>query len=242
MGLLDGACKLLLCHGDLCNALAPSQSVGSGGGRNKGERMTITVSRSTVLQDVSDALHASGAVPSTLPDASSLQPPSQGTARLLNPLFASSMQISSSGGGRESASPGGGGAVEDGEGHGPRKELLQLLGQECVAAYSEWVPGTGEISGAEGRPKLSGRFLTWATSGCMIRGKSGRWEATVVSLSADHTEITLNGPLPCTVVHETYEYCRRLNPLLLPGSVLLAGASPLLSLTACSSRFRSAAR
>ncbi len=47
-----------------------------------------------------------------------------------------------------------------------------------------------------------------------IRGRSQRWESTVVSVSPDKGELTLSSPLPCPVVNDAYEYCQKLSPLL----------------------------
>ncbi len=48
-----------------------------------------------------------------------------------------------------------------------------------------------------------------------IRGRSTQWEGTVSSVAADGSAIFLSAPLPFDVVEDTYEYCLRLNPLLL---------------------------
>jgi hypothetical protein len=130
-------------------------------------------------QGVSEALHAGGAFPPPFLSDSGTMPrvpvSGAGTARVLNPLFVSTLHASARSGAAHAAGGVGGGggvdgvpSVEEGEGHGPRKELLQLIGQECTAAFSQWVPGPGEVSGADGRPKLSGHMLAWATPGCKV--------------------------------------------------------------------------
>jgi hypothetical protein len=70
--------------------------------------------------------------------------------------------------------------VEDGEGHGPRKELFQLLGTQATVTYSEWVSGCGEVSGDDGKPLLRGRFLQWATPGCKVSTSRRRCVVLVV--------------------------------------------------------------
>lgn len=143
----------LLLHGDLAASLTAARH---GGGDAVATHLRLLVARDLPLHDLCKALQAQlhtdsigdavaqlsargGAV--LVPDARAAI--EGGTVRILHPYF---RRVDAGGGAGAGGSVGGGGgggsdgAVEEGEGHGPRKELFAAVGTDAASAWEAWRP------------------------------------------------------------------------------------------------------
>jgi hypothetical protein len=216
--VLDAHSKVVIMYNEL--VAASRTGGGSKSGPRTHDRWSITVSRPTAWGDLQALLRTIGVplgstvrgirpsdpgTPAKRPGIiapASLETPATGSCRLLNPSYAATFKESV--GGKKS--------VEEGEGHGPRKELFQLIGSQLTASYTDWTRGCGEVSGSEGRNVLTGRFLSWAVPGAKIREPGGKWSAEIAS--ADASSLRLHAPLSVDVHNDSYEYCTPLKSAL----------------------------
>ena len=152
--VLDGATKAMLLQPTLASHAAAAN--GSG---------VVPVLKATVHRDSAfeDAFHAAVAasVLRGVPDGASPAQPrsatttaavpdalSHGTLRVVYPLF------------KTAAASGGGSSVEEGEGHGPRKEFFSMIASQLASTWlPEWM-GTGPVSGSEASTQLTGPGVT----------------------------------------------------------------------------------
>lgn len=137
--LLDGSTKSILAHRGLLLACA-------GGIGNNAPKITLTVSRANILQDSLAALLKKGAIPTPGGVSSSKH-----LSSILSPHFVSA--AGGRGGGKYAA------GVEEGEGHGPRKEFFSLVSMQFGAQFGSETVGLGLLSGSEGQDILVGKDL-----------------------------------------------------------------------------------
>lgn len=229
--LIDGVTKAALVHRKLIESCASVNGVV--------RRMPLTVSRSTAFDDAYVTLVKERVVSNDMlhdPLAETAPP----TAAAVAPMFFSTFigdagavydddkEAGAAGGGQ----PGGGVGVEEGEGHGPRKELFALASQQMQRKWAPAISSDSVVRGAAGSASLHGTgFATplrpgfriilhdrdgdaaSATGSAVEAGLDDAEVFTVVRIvSAD--EVALSGILPRDVADCKFSYAAPCTALL----------------------------
>ena len=160
--LLDGTTLGQMVHSSFLQRLG-SQCI---------DRLKLTVNRSQVMEDFASQLASAGFLQA--PEASV---PAKGDVKVLQPGFHRTFATEA-----ETA------FVEEGEGHGPRKELFAALAEAVTKPYGSIRPCPCLLSGKEGQSRLFGsKVASWATPGSRVWLPSGK----VVAVKAGEGEDTV---------------------------------------------------
>jgi hypothetical protein len=170
----------------------------AGQGGDVARKVTLTITREDALRESLAILLREGMVPSVESTGA------KGGACIVTPYFRSAA------------------GVEEGEGHGPRKELFALVARQFCDVWAMEEDGPCLLSGEVGQRVLHGANLdSCVREGYRIRLRragdpetEGTVEAVVESIADDGQSVSVSEPLPATVTKVNFTLAEPTQPLM----------------------------